>query len=374
VPGNSDVVAFSQAIPDTGHALVKFTLNLRAVGDASLGVHGWAGTGYVGDPGYPRQMSWGAGEDLCPGESLTKYLAAYGNLTPASPAVSFAMHEYRSTACQNGVVVVSAGSTVDVWVEDASAGCQDRDIVLTSYFRTIWDAHGVGANVPVALNTNITDMVQATIDTSSSGRLRVLGQTEISPAATANQCGNRFETGFAYVHGSQISQVVRGGFAPSGGMSHVLISPEIVLEAQPAGTYTVGLASGVDQVIRDGALAGATFSGDTFLALISERSPPPPSSMTGSCTANTAVLSWPSVPGATYYEVVFYVPIGESCPSTWTDLGTSTVNQNRACLGTFSANSTSASVQRTAAYVAYVASVNSAGASAFVESSYFSCH
>jgi hypothetical protein len=160
---------------------------------------------------------------------------------------------------------------VDVWVEDASEACQDRDIVLTSYFRTIWDAYGAGANMPVSLNTSITDMVQATIHTNSSSRLRVLGQTEISPSATTNACGNRLETGFAYLHGSQISQTVRGGFAPSGGMSHVLISPEVVLEAQPAGSYTVSLASGVDQTVRDGALAGATFSGDTFLALVSER-------------------------------------------------------------------------------------------------------
>jgi hypothetical protein len=271
-PPGADVVVFTKAIPERGRALARLTLELKGVGPTTYGVHGWSGYGTVGDLSYPRKMTWGAGEDLCPGEAMQKSLFAFGALTDSVDTISFSMHSYRSAACQNGVVTVSAGSKVDVWVEDPQEHCRDRDIVFRSYFQSVWDADGAGANKPVAMTTDPTVMVDATITTTTTAPLRVLAQTEISPSATLNRCGDRFETGFLHLSSSAgYSAVTRAGFAPSEGMTHVLIAPEVVIAAQPPGSVTFKVAPGVDQTIRVGALAGATFSGDTFLVLISER-------------------------------------------------------------------------------------------------------
>jgi hypothetical protein len=79
-------------------------------------------------------------------------------------------------------------------VEDASTECRERSIVAASYFRTIWEQFGAGADIPVGMTTSFTDVISATLDTEGPSQLRVLSLLEMSPALTSNQCGNRFET------------------------------------------------------------------------------------------------------------------------------------------------------------------------------------
>lgn len=271
VPGNAPKTVFSVAVPDVGRALVRVSLDLAGAGDASLGVHGWSGHIDAGDLSFDRIINFGAGEDLCPGEQLTRRMLGYGKLTGAQHQVSFEMYQYRSTACANGVVTVLPTSTMTVWVEDPSDACAGRGIVATSYFRTIWDALGAGANMPIALTTSFTDVLSSSIDATSAGALHVMSQLEISPSATSNQCGNRFETGIAALtSGGSYVVTETGGYPQSGGQTHLLLAPELLLPGAPIGVHTFGIAAAVNQAAQAGAPVGTTSSGDTVLAIVVE--------------------------------------------------------------------------------------------------------
>lgn len=272
VPGNAFVSIFDQAVPDQGRALARVTFSLAGAGGANLGLHGWSAQMGLGDPGFAGAIAYGVGEDLCPGEALSKRWLMFGDLVPGKDRVRVDAAQYRSSACQNGVVVVKAGSTLEVWVEDAQVACQGKDIRAASYFQKIFASAGPGANQPVSLGTNLTSMVSLSLTTQSSARHRVLGHSEISPASTSNTCGNRVETAVSFLstNGAYTAND-RAGYPTSGGQTHVLLSPEHVAEMQPPGTYTFGIAAAVDQVAQVGALAGTTVSGDTVVAVIVER-------------------------------------------------------------------------------------------------------
>jgi hypothetical protein len=262
---------FSVAVPDEGRALVRVSLNLAGAGDASLGVHGWSGHIDAGDPSFDRIINFGAGEDLCPGEQLTRRMLGYGKLTAAEHQVSLEMYQYRSTACANGVVTILPTSTMTVWVEDPSDACAGHGIVATSYFRTIWDALGAGANMPIAMTTSFTDILSTSIDATSAGTLHVMSQVEMSPSATSNQCGNRFETGVAALtSGGSYVATETGGYPQSGGQTHLLLAPELVQSGAAVGVHTFGVAAAVNQAAQTGAPVGTTSSGDTVLAIVVE--------------------------------------------------------------------------------------------------------
>lgn len=270
VPGNAPKTVFSVAVPDEGRALVRVSLNLAGAGDASLGVHGWSGHIDAGDPSFDRIINFGAGEDICPGEQLTRRMLGYGKLTPAEHQVSLEMYQYRSTACANGVVTILPTSTMTVWVEDPSDACAGHGIVATSYFRTIWDALGAGANMPIAMTTSFTDILSTSIDATSAGTLHVMSQVEMSPSATSNQCGNRFETGVAALtSGGSYLATETGGYPQSGGQTHLLLAPELV-QSGAVGVHTFGVAAAVNQAAQAGAPVGTTSSGDTVLAIVVE--------------------------------------------------------------------------------------------------------
>jgi hypothetical protein len=99
--------------------------------------------------------------------------------------------------------------------------------------------------------------------------MHVISQSEMSPAGTSNTCGDRTETGVAAIseNGNYVAEQ-EGGYPQSGGETHLLLGPELTLPKQPAGTYVFGIADAVNQTAQDGAPVGATFSGDTILAVV----------------------------------------------------------------------------------------------------------
>jgi hypothetical protein len=266
------VSIFDQVVPDQGRALARVTFSLAGAGPSTLGVHGWSAQTSIGDPAFAGAISYGVGEDLCPGEVLSKRWLMFGNLGAGKDRIRVDAAQYRSSACNNGVVAVKAGSTLEVWVEDPLPACQGKDIRAASYFQKIFASAGPGANQPVTLGTNLTPMVSLSLTTERSARHRVLGQSEVSPASTSNACGNRTETAVAFLStNGAYTASERAGYPTSGGQTHVLLGPEHVAEMQPPGTYTFGIAAAVDQVAQVGALAGTTVSGDTVVAVVVER-------------------------------------------------------------------------------------------------------
>ncbi|MGE0527190.1 MAG: hypothetical protein AB7G93_10165 [Bdellovibrionales bacterium] len=270
-PGNSYLNVFDVSVPDTGRVLARATLNVVGYGDSSLGVHGWTAQTKIGDPDFSHAINFGVGEDVCPGESLSKRLLAYGNLTSTSSRIQISAAAYRSQACQNGTVRIAAGSTLEVWVEDSATHCMGKDIAATSYFRTIWGLYGSGANVPTYLTTNLTALATTSLTTTAPSTLRIMAQSEVSPSSTSNACGNRYQTAGAFIslNGTYVADET-AGYAPSEGMSHVLLSPEYVISTS-SGTHTATVSSAVNQTVQVGAQAGATFSGDSIIAIVIER-------------------------------------------------------------------------------------------------------
>jgi len=269
VPGNEPTLVFDQVVPDQGHTLVRLNLNLFGAGASEAGVHGWSSSLEVGDPTFPERINFAAGEDLCPGEQLTRRMLGYGDLSASNDRITVTMSQYRSSDCQNGVVNVAADSALEVWVEDPQPECRNRSIVAESYFKHIWELYGDGTSMPLSLDTSFSEVLTASLELDQPSNLQVLSQLEMSPAATSNQCGNRFETGVAAItqSGSYLSTEV-GGYPPSGGQTHLLLSPEFVQTNAGPGLVEFGIAAAVNQSAQAGALVGATFSGDTVLAIV----------------------------------------------------------------------------------------------------------
>ena len=103
--------------------------------------------------------------------------------------------------------------------------------------------------------------------------------------------------------------------------------------------------------------------------------PGPPTGFTASCNAGQGTLSWQSAFGATDYEPIIYVPLGDSCPSGWTNGGSSQANQDTECyIPSYSGASISATLIPGHSYAAYVYAHNSAGFSASAAGpQYFQC-
>lgn len=269
VPGGSPSTVFDVSIPDQGRALVRLNLNLVGVGNASAGVHGWSAHIQTGDASFEDLINFGAGEDLCPGESMSRSMLGYGSLTSLSNHVNVTMHQYRDTACVDGTVTIAAGSSIDVWVEDPDPACVETGIVARSYFRTVWKQFGAGANMPIAMTTSFTEVLDASIALSAPRDLLVLSQLEISPASTSNVCNNRFQTAVAAITqaGSYLSTEERG-YPQSGGQTHVLLSPSLSVSGATGPTATFEIAAAVNQAEQIGAPVGTTSSGDTVLAIV----------------------------------------------------------------------------------------------------------
>ncbi len=269
VPGGSPSTVFDVSIPDQGRALVRLNLNLVGAGASSAGVHGWSANIQTGDPSFGDIINFGAGEDLCPGEAMSRSMLGYGELTALANQVTVVMHQYRDTACVDGTVTIAAGSSIEVWVEDPDPACVETSIVARSYFRTIWNQFGAGANVPIAMTTSFSEVLEASIAHSVPSDLLVLSQLEISPASTANLCNNRFQTAVAAITqaGSYLT-TQELGYPQSGGQTHVLLSPSLSISGAAGPLSTFAIAAAVNQNEQIGAPVGTTSSGDTVLAIV----------------------------------------------------------------------------------------------------------
>lgn len=293
------VQVFQQSVSDTGRALVRSKLIIKGTGAIASKVHGWSGYTMVGNAINAFQT----GEDICNGESLIRQMFGYGTFSSINSTISIMMKSYRSNDCDNGSVTIGAGSTVEVWVEDAASECQEKDIHVYSYRRAIGD-------IPLGILTSVTPVLSTGFTVPVSGRLTLLGQTEITPSSTFNACNNRTEIAYAWMtyQGQNVGQV-SDGFAPSQGLSHVLLSTEYVIENHQPGQISYGLAAAVNNTYRAavvpqtpitspvaiaghymGSFIGYPETGDNFVAAVLERTvasaadPSPPSGSSDSAT------------------------------------------------------------------------------------------
>ncbi len=153
-----------------------------------------------------------------------------------------------------------------------------------------------------------------------------------------------------------------------GGASTLIYSQVIPL---PAGTHAIEICADFDTTwnppysnmvaeSNEGNNCGAK-----LVVTIDAPNLPDAPTLTANCTAGTGSLSWNAVAGATDYQPMIYVPIDDSCPTGWTDGGTSVANQNRSCFITgYTGTSITASLITGHSYTAYVYSHNAAGNSA----------
>lgn len=266
-------MVFDQTIPDRGRALVRANYIIKGTGSTSGIVHGWsAQVDSMGDAQFAGMINFGVGEDSCPGEVLTKRALYFGNLTDSGSRVALNAYSYRSSSCENGAITIGSGSTLEVWVEDSNPACVGKDVVAYSYFKQNWAINGSGSSNPIGLDTNLTTLLSTQFESPGMGTLKVYGQTEVSPSSTANQCGNRYQTaaGFVGLDGSWQTGDTQG-YAPSGGMSHVLLSPQAQMAVSSKRMISISLGAAVNQAEHVGAPTGGTYSGDTILGIVFER-------------------------------------------------------------------------------------------------------
>ena len=273
---------FDLDIPDRGRFLVRADLRLRGTGTVPELVHGWSARwSRLGDPGFPRRIAHAAGEDLCAGETRSKGMLGFGKLTAAARGVALAINAYRASDCENGAVTIGAGSSLELWIEDPAPGCEGKDIAAFSYFARQQLIPGDAKDRAAPVDARPRSIVEGSIaPTAPLRRLDIIGQTEISPPATENTCTRRDEYGGAwlYVNGASIAGGYQADtYPPSDGMTHLLLTPSVAVLPREPGPYRFGIAAAVRQSGREPAVVGTDVSGDSIVAAIAHRLPPPAS-------------------------------------------------------------------------------------------------
>lgn len=267
--GSNDVVLFDVQVPANGRAFARATFNIfnfASAGDPLLGVHSWAGFGSTGDTSFSQRIGGGAGQTICPAQSLqSQQILSYGMLNANSKTVRMQVHQYTSLNCTHGSLIIQPGAQLEVWVEDPD--CPGSSLITASYFRDVRSKFGV--ETPFALTTAAQDVVAANITTTETKNALVYGQMEASLPTTTNRCGSQYETASSVIgfNGTYQSASV-GAWPASGGETHIALYPAASLNL-PAGTHRIHLAAAVNQSVNSGqAKAGLDHSADTILGVI----------------------------------------------------------------------------------------------------------
>ncbi len=270
---------FEISVPDRGRFFVRANLRMRGTGTVPGRVHGWSASwSKLGDPSFAHRIAYAAGEDICAGETRDKGMLGFGILNDSNHRVSLTIDAYRSAHCQDGAVTVRAGSSLDVWVEDPKPSCAGHDIAAFSYLNQLSEKNGDLKDNPVLIGATPRSIIEGSIDlTAPVRRLEIIGQTELSPPTTANTCDRRYNSGAAwlYVNGASVMGGYRSDtYPPSGGMTHLLLTPSVEIRPEQPGLYRFGLAASVNQIASTQAPAGKRVSGDSIVAAIALRQAP----------------------------------------------------------------------------------------------------
>ncbi|WP_413613112.1 SGNH/GDSL hydrolase family protein [Bdellovibrio sp. HCB-110] len=267
--GSSDVVLFDVQVPAEGRAFARASFNIfnfAPAGDPLAGSHSWSGFASTGDTSFPQRIGGGAGQTICPGQSLqSQQILSYGLLNANSKSVRMQLRQYTTLNCTHGSLIIQPGAQLEVWVEDPN--CPGSSLMTASYFRDVRALSGV--ETPFALTTNTQDVVSTNMTLSEAKTALIYGQMEASMPTTTNRCGSQYETAVAAIGlNGGYQNASTSGWPVSGGETHIALYPAASLSLS-AGSHRIHLAAAVNQSANSGrAQAGLDHSADTIVGVI----------------------------------------------------------------------------------------------------------
>jgi hypothetical protein len=261
--GNAPVTIIDTPVADVGHAVGRATFTVHHTG-ANTVTHFWNLQVQVGAP----VDAYGLGDDVCPGTSSARANLGFGALGAAASHAKLVGYS-GAAPCTPGTLVVDAGATLEVWVEDARAECVGKDMAFASYYAV----NGVSTYYDWTTSfTTLPGVTAALTTTAPTESLRVLGVVEGSPGLDPNTtCGSEvatidLETALDGVPMAQIRNVVPA----SQGMGHrVLFTTGDGQELRPVtpGMHTAALHVASDFIVAQPVTTGGC-CGDGEVALL----------------------------------------------------------------------------------------------------------
>lgn len=182
---NAPATVLAATVPTTGRAVgrARFSVHHTGTGDT----HFWNTRVAIGN----GAISYGIGDDVCPGSTSERSNVGFGQLSAGASTATILGYEGSST-CVPGALVVEAGATLDVWVEDGRPECSGKDIAVSDHYT----ASGLTDTYDWQTNMAPLPGVVATLTTTApSEMLRVIGVVEGTPRADPNTvCGQEAAT------------------------------------------------------------------------------------------------------------------------------------------------------------------------------------
>ena len=144
-------------------------------------IHFWNLRVLVGD----GATSFGLGDDVCPGANQVRGNLGLGTASATASRAKLVGHS-GAAPCTPGALVVDAGATLDVWVEDARPECAGKDIAYGSHYL----ANGFSDTYAWKTSMEAMPGVAAKLEANGGEKVRVLGVVEGSPTPNPNPtCG-----------------------------------------------------------------------------------------------------------------------------------------------------------------------------------------
>ena len=144
-------------------------------------IHFWNLRVVVGD----GATSFGLGDDVCPGANQMRGNLGLGTASATESRAKLVGHA-GAAPCTPGALVVDAGATLDVWVEDARPECAGKDIAYGSHYL----ANGFSDTYAWKTSMEAMPGVAAKLEANGGEKVRVLGVVEGSPTPNPNTtCG-----------------------------------------------------------------------------------------------------------------------------------------------------------------------------------------
>lgn len=243
-------VLFDVPLPQQrGVALARAHLRIRHTGITDV-IHFWNAQVAVGR----EQYAMGIGDDVCKGAPpVRRTNFGYGELTNSANHVRVFAYQ-GANPCVEGAVEILPGSTLDLWLEPGTAGCEGRSIELVSHYletgfedRYLWQTH-------------LSPILRRRVDVPADGSLLLMSVVEGSPDVCPNRvCGE--ETGTLSTElrlDGTVVDAVTTPLPPSQGMGHLVLYNEAE-RTVTAGSHLVELHGRADfssSPVRTGGCCG----------------------------------------------------------------------------------------------------------------------
>lgn len=236
---NAGVTVLDATIPATGRAVGRARFQVRHTGTGDT--HFWNARVAIGD----QAISYGIGDDVCPNGASTRSNVGIGELSEGASSARIVAYEGSAT-CVPGALVVEAGATLDVWVEDGRPGCRGNAIAFADHYTAS------GLSAPYDWQTSMQPIpgVVATLTTTApSEMLRVVGVVEGTPRNDPNTiCGQEAATLVMQttLDGALMAQTM-DVVPASQGMGHLVLATtgdQNELRAVAPGVHSAGILVG----------------------------------------------------------------------------------------------------------------------------------